>query len=36
MKIDSINIESFGGLKNFRLDFCDGMNIIHKIITMRF
>lgn len=29
MKIDSINIESFGGLKNFRLDFCDGMNIIY-------
>lgn len=29
MRIDGINIESFGGLKNFRLDFRDGMNIIY-------
>lgn len=29
MRIDSINIESFGGLKNFRLDFSDGMNVIY-------
>lgn len=29
MKIDSINIESFGGLKNYRLDFADRMNIIY-------
>lgn len=29
MKIDSIYIESFGKLKNYRLDFSDGMNIIY-------
>ena len=29
MKIDSINIVSFGGLKDFHLDFKDGMNIIY-------
>lgn len=29
MKIDSVNIISFGGLKDFRLDFEDGMNIIY-------
>ncbi|MGN1187107.1 MAG: ATP-binding protein, partial [Lachnospiraceae bacterium] len=29
MKIDSVNIVSFGGLKDFHLDFKDGMNIIY-------
>lgn len=29
MRIDSINIESFGKLKNFRMEFDDGFNIVY-------
>ena len=29
MKIKSVNIASFGKFKNFKIDFCDGFNVIY-------